>query len=398
MKTKITPILALLCAILSSTSLFGQTTYTVLVSSRGESAVKEYDLAGNFLGNFVEPGSGGLSGTEDMLFHPDGSVLVTGFANTAIKRYDGATGDYLGNFTSGYSLNTPSKMSIGPDSLIYVTQWGTTQNKVVRFGLDGAFVDEFTSVGAPNGLGHVWDGDKNFYIALYGNGGTGTVHKFDSLGNNLGTFISSFLLQGPTSIWWDSNGDMLVEDFTVGKVLRYNSQGQFQGEFITGMTNPEGIAFLPNGDFLIGDWGVDAVHRFDSTGLYLDYFTSGNGLTDANSVKLRVTQSTAQGKGKPGLSLCRFSYNKRGHFLYRAGPLKVYRPDFTGVVHRRAGRGNPCPWKALRKARILFPGSRERTFPKEDTLFIYRQMECREGMQLWNFFVNFSLNFEIPLR
>ncbi len=291
MKTKITPILALLCAILSSTSLFGQTTYTVLVSSRGESAVKEYDLAGNFLGNFVEPGSGGLSGTEDMLFHPDGSVLVTGFANTAIKRYDGATGDYLGNFTSGYSLNTPSKMSIGPDSLIYVTQWGTTQNKVVRFGLDGAFVDEFTSVGAPNGLGHVWDGDKNFYIALYGNGGTGTVHKFDSLGNNLGTFISSFLLQGPTSIWWDSNGDMLVEDFTVGKVLRYNSQGQYQGEFITGMTNPEGIAFLPNGDFLIGDWGVDAVHRFDSTGLYLDYFTSGNGLTDANSVKLRVVHS-----------------------------------------------------------------------------------------------------------
>lgn len=302
MKTKITPILALLCAVLSFISLSGQTTYTVLVSSRGESAVKEYDLAGNFLGNFVEPGSGGLSGTEDMLFHPDGSVLVTGFANTAIKRYDGASGDYLGNFTSGYSLNTPSKMSIGPDSLIYVTQWGATQNKVVRFDLNGAFVDEFTSVGAPNGLGHVWDVDKNFYVALYGNGGNGTVHKFDSLGNDQGIFITSFLLQGPTSIWWDSAGDMLVEDFTVGKVLRYNSQGQYQGEFIAGMTNPEGIAFLPNGNLLIGDWGEDAVHQFDSTGIDLGYFASGDGLTDPNSVKLRVVQSTSTKETEPSIS------------------------------------------------------------------------------------------------
>lgn len=292
MKTKMLPILALLCAILSPTFLSAQNSYTVLVSSRGESAVKEYDLDGNYLGDFVSPGSGGLSGTEDILFHPDGSVLVTGFANTAIKRYDGITGDYLGNFSSGYSLNTPSKMSIGPDSLLYVTQWGATQNKVVRFALDGTFVDEFTSVGAPNGLGHLWDAGKNFYIALYGNGASGTIHKFDSLGNSLGVFINSFILQGPTSIWRDGAGDMLVEDWTTGKVLRYDSQGAYKGEFLTGMTNPEGIAFLPNGDMLIGDWGEDAVHRFDSTGSYLGYFTSGEGLTDANSVKLRLVQST----------------------------------------------------------------------------------------------------------
>ena len=47
---------------------------------------------------------GGLNGTEDILFHPDGSVLVTGFGNTTIKRYDGETGAFLGDFSSGYAL------------------------------------------------------------------------------------------------------------------------------------------------------------------------------------------------------------------------------------------------------------------------------------------------------
>ncbi|MBK7338737.1 MAG: hypothetical protein IPJ00_22565 [Saprospirales bacterium] len=119
---------------------------TVLVSA-SMAGPRKYDLAGNFLGNFVEPGSGGLSGTEDMLFHPDGSVLVTGFANTAIKRYDGATGDYLPEILPAAILSTrPPRCHSARTADRH--SMGTTQNKVVRFGLDGAFVDRFTDVGA----------------------------------------------------------------------------------------------------------------------------------------------------------------------------------------------------------------------------------------------------------
>lgn len=262
-------------------------TYEVLVNSRGTNAVFRYDLDGNYLGEFVSANSGGLVGPEDVLFHPDGTVLVTGFGNTAIKRYDGSSGNYLGEFSTGYVLDTPSKMSIGPDDLIYVTQWGTSQNKVVRFDLDGAFVDEFTSIATPNGLGHFWDTDGRFYISVFGNGVNGTVRRFDADGNDLGVFINSAILQGPTDIWQDVNGDVLVQDWTVGNVLRYDSDGQYLSVYLSGMTNPEGIAFLPNGDLLMGDWGQDAVHRFDATGDYLGYFASGNGLTDPNGVHLR---------------------------------------------------------------------------------------------------------------
>lgn len=263
------------------------------MNSRGTNAVYLYDQNGLFLDDFIPSNSGGLVTPEDVLFHPDGSMLVTGSGNTAIKRYDGETGAYLGDFSSGYDLEIPSKMSLGWDSLIYVTQWGTTQQTVVRFSLDGQFVDEFTQVPAPNGIGHAWDAEHNFFLALYGNGTNGSVQKFDTAGNSLGTFVSTTYLQGPTDIWFDTNGDLLVEDWTTGKVLRYDTAGQYVGEFITGLTNPEGIATLPNGQMIIGDWGEDAVHLVDSSGAVLGYFASGNSLTDPNNITLRITEEPA---------------------------------------------------------------------------------------------------------
>ena len=264
-----------------------QTTMEVLVNSRGTNAVFRYDLGGNYLGEFIAAGAGGLIGPEDILFHPDGTVLVTGFGNAAIKRYNGSTGAFIGDFSSGYALATPSKMSIGPDDLIYVTQWGTTQNKVVRFGLDCVFVDEFTSIGTPNGLGHFWDDQGRFYISVYGNGANGTVQRFAADGTFLDIFIDSSILQGPTGLLRLANGGVLVQDWTTGTVQRFDENGAHVGAFISGLTNPEGIAFLPTGEMLMGDWGVDAVHIIDFMGNNLGYFCSGNGLTDPNCVRVR---------------------------------------------------------------------------------------------------------------
>lgn len=268
--------------------VFAQTQWEVLVNSRGTHAVHHYSLDGTFLGEFIAANAGGLNSPEDILFHPDGSVLVTGFGNTAIKRYDGATGAYLGEFSAGYSLAAPSKMSLGPDSLIYVTQWGTTQNKVVRFNLDGTYIGEFTSVGTPNGLDHFWDELGRFYISVYGNGSNGYVRRFDADGNDLGIFISTTFLDGPTDLLPQANGDVLVQDWPTGTVKRFDPTGQYVGPFVTGLTNPEGHDFLPSGTILMGDWGVDAVHMIDTLGNNLGYFTSGNGLTDPNCVRLRA--------------------------------------------------------------------------------------------------------------
>jgi hypothetical protein len=278
-------VLLIVSSVLLTFSICAQN-YEVFVSGRTTSTVKKYDEFGNYLGDFVSAGSGGLAQTEDILFHPNGSVLVTGYNSNAIKEYDGISGNFLGNFSMGYTLTGPSKMTIGPDSLIYVTQWGGDYS-IVRFDLNGNYVDQFTGA-LNNALMHLWDADTNFYVAEFGNGGDGVVHKFDKNGADLGIFINSSILQGPTGMWRDETGDFFVEDWTTGEVQRFDSLGIYEGVFISGMSQPEGVAFLPNGDILIGDWGTDLVHRFDSLGNPLSTFTVGNGLGDPNSVKVRM--------------------------------------------------------------------------------------------------------------
>ncbi|MBK6342822.1 MAG: hypothetical protein IPF41_09585 [Flavobacteriales bacterium] len=187
----------------------------------------------------------------------------------------------------------------------------------VRFDLDGAFVDEFTTTGVANGLGHFWDSIGRFYISVYGNGGTGTVQRFAADGALLDIFIDSSILQGPTDLWQDDNGDVLVQDWTTGAVLRFDSTGAFLSTYISGLSNPEGHAFLPNGDLLMGDWGEDAVHRLGASGNSLGYFTSGNGLTDPNCVRVREVPLTGVSEFAGGVAALRVAPN------VGAGPFEV---------------------------------------------------------------------------
>lgn len=264
--------------------------YEVYVSSRGENAVKKYDQYGTYLGYFVSPSTGGLNTTEDILFLQDGTVLVSGFGNTTIKQYNAETGEYIGDFTSGYTLSGPSKMSIGPDSLLYVTQWGPAQRDFVRFDLEGNFVDTF-AINLDNALSSVRDAEGNIFIALYGTGTNGVVRKFDADGNDLGNFVNSDILRGPTSIWFNYAGHLFVEDWITGAVLEYGTAGNYLGAFNAGfMTNPEGIAKTPDGLLLIGDWGQDVVHILDTLGNYLGIFAEGDGLIDPNSVKIKLIE------------------------------------------------------------------------------------------------------------
>lgn len=261
----------------------------ILVSSRNTNSVKQYDLAGHYLGDLVTANSGGLSFPQEVLWHPDGFLLVTGRGNAAIKKYDGTTGAYLGNFTSGYALDNPTKTTIWQDSLLYVSQWGASQNKVVRFDLKtGAFLDEFTSVGVPTGCGHAWDADENLLVAQYGNGANGKIWKFGTDGVHLGDFIPSTRLQGPVNLWFDENGSLFIADWTLGSVLKFNGlTGVFESAAITGLTNIEGFAYDAAGRLYLCDWTGNKVFRYDFTTSELTPFITTGGLAAPNSILVR---------------------------------------------------------------------------------------------------------------
>jgi len=71
-------------------------------SGANTNAIPEFDDSGNYLGNFITVGSGGLNSPFDILFRTN-DVLVTGSSSNAAHRYD-LNGNYLDNLITGVSF------------------------------------------------------------------------------------------------------------------------------------------------------------------------------------------------------------------------------------------------------------------------------------------------------
>ncbi len=103
-----------------------------------------------------------------------------------------------------------------------------------------------------------------------------------------GIFVDSNLA-GPTNIWFDVNGDLLVSDYAGTAVKRFDPSGNYLNDFLEGLSNSEGIAFFLNGNILIGNGGDSSVKLFDSSGVYIeDFVASGAGnLLNPNAIVIR---------------------------------------------------------------------------------------------------------------
>lgn len=234
-----------------------------------------------------------LNGPQDIIFLESlNQALVSNYGSNKITRYHADTGEYIDDFATG--INGPTRITVGPDNLLYVLQWAGN-GRVLRYKRDGTFVDEFTQVGVSNSIGLDWDKDGNLYVSSFD---AGHVRKFDQNGNDLGLFISTNLT-GPTNIWFDSSGNLLVLDWTAGVVRRFSSDGGFMGNFITGLNEPEGKAFLDNGNFLIGNGGTGSVKEYQSNGVFVrDFVSSGlGGLVKPNGLRIRHTGGVAINPG-----------------------------------------------------------------------------------------------------
>jgi len=175
-------------------------------------------------------------------------------------------------------------MKIGPDGLLYVLQW-TGLGRVLRYRLDGGFVDEFTQVGVSQAIGLDWDSNGRLYVSSYNDG---TVRRFDTDGADMGLFIAANLA-GPTNIEFTAGGDLLVSDYNAGAVKIFGPDAVYKGIFIGGLGNPEGLAQLPGGDLLIGNGSTSAVKRFTTAGAFVEDFvaSASGGLMTPNAVVVR---------------------------------------------------------------------------------------------------------------
>jgi hypothetical protein len=271
------------------------TNFDYFVSSQNTNSVKRYNgTNGAYLGDFVAPGSGGLAATQEVRWAADGNLLVCGSGNTSILKYDKNNGNFLGQFTTGYSLQTPTKMSIGADGNIYVSQWDAAQNKVVRFnGTTGAYIDEFTDqgLGLNNGMGHAWDATGNFYVAGFN---SRDIKKYDANGHYVGIFIPTGTgigqLMGPVNIWFDNNNNFFVVDWRANNVKKYNATtGAFIAVYISGLSRCEGFTFDLSGNLYVCNYLVNQVNKYDANGNFISVVVTGGGLNVTNSVIIGPT-------------------------------------------------------------------------------------------------------------
>jgi hypothetical protein len=247
----------------------------------GPHVIYRYDEQGNNGTKFI---TSQLARPQDIVFLEDQDiVLVSNLQTNNINKYDIQTGEYIGEFANG--LNGPTRLEIGPDGLVYAIQWGG--GFVKRYQQNGDFVDDFTDVAINQAIGIAWDSENNLYVSSFNNGNNGFVRKFNASGANQGLFINTNL-SGPTDIWFDEEGNMLVSDWSANKVKKFNSLGSFVADFVSNISQPEGVDFL-DGDVLIGDSRNGSVKMYDSDGMFLQNIISPGaaGLTTTNAVTVR---------------------------------------------------------------------------------------------------------------
>jgi DNA-binding beta-propeller fold protein YncE len=239
----------------------------LLVSNVGSNTVLRYNgQTGASVGQFVTPGSGGLSAPWGVVFGPDGNLYVSSGLNDRVLRYDGQTGQFVNTFVAAGSggLDFPTGLAFGPnDNHLYAANGFAANSSVRRYnGQTGAFINVF----ATGGISHV--------VFRY-NGSTGA---------SLGVFTSGGGLNDPVGLSFGPDGNLYVASRVTDNVLRFNGQtGAFVDEFVAegsgGLQDPHGLVFGPDGNLYVASQGTSSVLRYDGqTGAFIDAFvTAGSG-------------------------------------------------------------------------------------------------------------------------
>jgi len=253
----------------------------LIVGSFNTNQVLRYDDSGALIG--VAASGGGLAGPAGIAFGPDHNLYVASRTNQ-ILRYNGASGAFLNVFTSDAHINFPNQIVFAPNGDLLLANAATDQ--VLRFsGASGAFLGVFASGGgldAPAGM--TYGSDGNLYVV--------SLHTLQVLRYNgtTGAFINVFAsVSGMASLdqcAFGPDGNLYVTAFGDDSVLRFNgSSGAAMGAFVStgsgGLDGPQGLVFGAGGNLYVASFQSDRVLRYNaSTGAFVSVLTSGGGLDE----------------------------------------------------------------------------------------------------------------------
>ena len=150
-------------------------------SGANANAVAEFDTAGNYLGNFVAIGSGGLDSPFDAYERP-ADWLVGGINSNMIHRYDLA-GAYIANLAPIDSF--PEQIRGAATGNVLVANFSGTQEGVVEYTEAGALVGIYNPA-ALGGYRGVYELPNGNILTTTGSG----VYEIDRAGNIVSTKVT----------------------------------------------------------------------------------------------------------------------------------------------------------------------------------------------------------------
>jgi subtilisin-like proprotein convertase family protein len=126
------------------------TLLVTVASGANTNSIARFDTSGNYLGNFVANGAGGLSSPWD-IFPRTTDWLVSASGSSAIHRYD-LTGAYIANLTAVSTF--PEQMDIAANGNVLVANFSPSANQgVLEYTPTGDFVGRYAPAGVAGNRG-----------------------------------------------------------------------------------------------------------------------------------------------------------------------------------------------------------------------------------------------------
>jgi len=205
------------------------------VGSHDDDRVVRIDVDTGATTDFVPAGLGGLDGPTDLVFAPDGNLLVASLLGDGVLEFDGVDGTFLGSFVAAGSggLDGPYGLAFGPDQNLYVAD---STDSVRRYdGSSGAYLGLFVAPGS-GGLNGARDlafmPDGRLLVSSYN---TDSVLHYDDTGAPLGLFSVG---PAPTGAWGlhvrDDGHVLAVRGTGNVRVIEYDPNGLYIRSFIRG--------------------------------------------------------------------------------------------------------------------------------------------------------------------
>ena len=152
-----------------------------------QDSVAEFDTSGNYIGNFVANGSGGIDGPFDV-YQRTADWLVPGITSDNVNRYDLNSGAFITQFVS--INNFPEQVNEASNSNVLIANFLGTQEGVIELTASGALVGVYNPA-ALGGYRGVYELPNGNILTTTGSG----VHEIDRLGNLVQTKISGVSAQ-----------------------------------------------------------------------------------------------------------------------------------------------------------------------------------------------------------